>query len=128
MQYNRINSLFTNRLPIIRVPLQNLSCSEITQCNKTYTRDKNYSTETLVCSFQYFALSRAAFNRLREDFELPSVRALTRLTSKVKTTDNSSYIKHDVTNLNEKKQKICLLLLDEVYEKATFQYHCEKVF
>ena len=50
----------------------------------TSVSDKKYITETLVLAFEHFSLSSAAYNRLREDFELPSVRTLTQLTFKVK--------------------------------------------
>ena len=54
----------------------------------TYVANKIYTTETAVCIFEYFALSRAAYNRLKEDFNFPSVLTLTRPTSKVKTIDD----------------------------------------
>ena len=73
----------------------NQNCPEITQkkevleqeINSTsviYIGDKTYTNGTIVHVFKYFALSRRAYNRLIEDFELPSVRTLTRVTSKVK--------------------------------------------
>ena len=36
--------------------------------------DKKHTAETIVRAFKYFALSREAYNCLREDFELPSAR------------------------------------------------------
>ena len=39
----------------------------------TYVANKIYTTETAVCIFEYFALSRAAYNRLKEDFNFASV-------------------------------------------------------
>lgn len=39
----------------------------------TYVANKIYTTETAVCIFEYFALSRAAYNRKGEYFELSSV-------------------------------------------------------
>ena len=51
-----------------------------------------------------------------------------RLTPEGKAADDSSYIKHAFANLNEIKKRICLLILDEVYEEATFQYHGEIIF
>ena len=65
----------------------------------TYVANKMYTTGTLVCVFEYLALSRAAYNRLKEDFNFPSVLTLTRPTSKVKTINDSSYIKPISTNL-----------------------------
>ena len=74
-----------------------------------------YSDDTIIPSFEYFALSRSAYNRLREDFELPSVRALTRITSRVNKLDDNLFIRKMFQN--------CILLLDEVYGKAMLQYH-----
>ena len=44
---------------------------------------KKYSTETIVRAFEYFAISRSLYERLREDYELPSISLLTKLTSKL---------------------------------------------
>ena len=38
---------------------------------------KKYKTVTLICAFEYFALSRSAYSRMREDYELPSITTLT---------------------------------------------------
>lgn len=75
------------------------------------------------------ALFRAAYNRLGKHFDLPSVRTqCTRLTSKVRTTEDSSYIKRVLTNLNDIKQRTYPLLLDNVYVRVTQQYHGGIVF
>ena len=75
-----------------------------------------------------FALSRAAYNCVKEDFELASPCTLTKLKFKVKTNDGSSYIKHIFTNSTIIRQGACLLLLDKVCVKATLQYHGEIIF
>jgi len=93
----------------------------------TYIGDKKYSPETIIRAFEYFVLSRTAYNRLREDFELPSISTLTRLTSKVKTLDDISYVKTLFQKLDS-KQKLCVLILDEVYVKSMLQYHGGIVF
>ena len=62
--------------------LRRLNCSEMTQKKKelqqqinamsvTYVGDKKSATEIIVHAIKYFALSRTAYNGLR-DFELPS--------------------------------------------------------
>ena len=43
---------------------------------------RKYSPETLVRASEYFATSRALYKRLREDYQLPSITTLTRLTSR----------------------------------------------
>ena len=58
-----------------------------------YDRDKKYATEIIVCSLEDYAVSKAAYNCLREYLKLPSVHTLTRITSKIKTIGDSSYIK-----------------------------------
>ena len=44
------------------------------------------------------------YNHPREDFKPPHVLTLTGLTSKVKTTNDSSYMKLVFTNLNDIRQ------------------------
>ena len=75
--------------------------------------EKKYELETIVRAFQYFATSRATYNLLRNDYELPSVQTLTRLTSKVKNLSDDAYLKNVFANLNTNK-KTCILLVDEV--------------
>ena len=77
----------------------------------TYVSDKKYTNETLVCAFEYLVPSKAANNRVRQDFELPNVRTLTRLISKVKTIDDSSFIKHIFTCLCDMRKRTCFLPL-----------------
>ena len=50
----------------------------------TYVEEKKYKTEIVILALGHFALFRNAYGRMREDFELPSITSLTRLTSKVK--------------------------------------------
>ena len=89
----------------------------------TYVGENKYSDETIIRAFEYFALSRSAYNRLREEFELSSVRTITRITSRVNKLDDNLYIQKVFQNLNDVRQKTCILLLDEVYVKAMLQYH-----
>ena len=128
-----------NRFSHIQEALRYLDCSEMTQKKEvlhqqiqsmsvTYVGEKKYTTETLVRAFEYFALSRATYNRFRTSYQLPSTRTLTRLTSKVKSIDDNTYIKHIFANISDERQKNCILLLDEVYVKASLQYHGGIVF
>ena len=91
--------------------------------NLSYVGEKKNQIETIVRAFEYFALSRTTYNRIREDFELPSIATLTRLTSKVRNVDDDSYLRTMFENLKDQRQKTCILLLDEVYVKTTLQYH-----
>ena len=60
----------------------------------TYVGEKKYSDETIIRPFECFALSRSAYTRLREDFELPGVRTITRITSRVNKLDDNLYIQN----------------------------------
>ena len=42
----------------------------------TVVGERKYSVEITVRAFEYFAMSRATYNRLREDFELPSISSM----------------------------------------------------
>ena len=90
--------------------------------------DKKYSVETVIRAFEYFAMSRATYNCLKEDFQLPSITTLTRLTSKVKSVHKGIYLQKVFSNLSDIRHKNCILLLDEVYVKTMFQYHGGTVF
>ena len=59
---------------------------------------------------------------LRQDFELPSIETLTRLTLKVKSVDNETYLKTVFKNLKDDRQKTCILVLDEIYVKSMLTY------
>ena len=96
--------------------------------NIAYVGEKKYSVETFVRAFEYFALSRATYNRLPRDFQLPSINRLTRITSKVKNTDDNSHIHKVFSNLTDDRQKTCVLLFDEVYVKAMLLYYGGLVF
>ena len=87
-----------------------------------YLGDKK-TDKTPVRAIEYFALSRAAFNSVRENFEFSSVRKLIRFTSKIKTIDCSLCTKHIFTSLNDTRQRACLLLSFIV--KVTLQYYGE---
>ena len=89
--------------------------------------DKKYNTETIVRAFDYFATSRTLYNRLRDDYELPSVSTLTRLTSKVNKVDDTLFLKNIFTNIEE-NQTICEILIDEIYVKPSLTYHGGAVF
>ena len=59
---------------------------------------------------------------MRNDYELPSIDTLTRLTSKVRNLGDDSFLKNVYLNMDE-RQKSCFLLIDEVYVKPMLQYH-----
>ena len=86
-----------------------------------------YSTDTITRAFEYYATSRTLYKRLCDDFQLPNIVLLQRLTSKCSKKDDEQYI---TSILNELKsyQKRCIVLLDEVYVKPSLTYGGGKVF
>ena len=89
--------------------------------------DTLYNPDVMVRAFEYFTTSRSLYNRLREDYQLPSVRTLTRVTSKVSKLQDGQFIKRVFDSLSEEK-KHCLLLFDEVYVKKMMTLHGGSVF
>ena len=59
-----------------------------------YVGEKKYESEIIIRSFEYFAMSRALYNRLRDDYQLPGVTTLTRLTSKTNKIDDTAMMKN----------------------------------
>jgi len=110
---------FSHKTNILSEQTRAMSCKPVCQ--------KKYEPATLVRAFEYYTLSRSAYNRMRTDFELPSVRTLTKLTSKVRNLDDTDYLSAFFSGIPE-NQKNCLLLLDEVYVKPSLQYHGGAVF
>ena len=89
--------------------------------------ERKFSNSAIVRAFGYFALSRTSYNRLRQDFELPSIATLTCMTSSTKQYDDIGYYSQVFENLPD-RQKNCIVLLDEVYVKSMLQYHGCEVF
>lgn len=86
-----------------------------------------YSPAFVVRAFQYFATSRSLYQRLRHDFQLPSVQTLTRITSRVSKLSESAFTSAVFSSL-EDRQKHCILLQDEVYVKKMMLFHGGYVF
>ena len=86
-----------------------------------------YTTEIIVRAFEYFTTSRSLYHRLRQDFQLPSVQTLTRITSKVTKLDDTAFSTAVFKSLEE-SQRQCVLLQDEVYVKKMMLYHGGQIF
>ena len=63
-----------------------------------------YSQELILRAFQYFATSRSLYNRLRINNQLPSIKTLTRITSKVSAL-NKTYFMRSVFNALKENRK-----------------------
>ena len=88
---------------------------------------KVYPTQMIVRCFEYFAVSRALYKRLCNDFQLPSVRTLTRLTSKFSSICDIDFISKLFGKIPTLQRK-CVILIDEVYVKAALRFHGGTVF
>ena len=88
---------------------------------------KLYSPEIIIRAFEYFCTSRALYTKLRQDYAFPSIRTLTRITSKVGKLDECCFLKNVFENLTECK-KLCALMFDEVYVKKALLFHGGSVF
>ena len=86
--------------------------------------DTLYSSNTIVRAFEYFSVSRALYKRIRNDYQLPSVSTLQKLTSKASKLNNDEFILHVFSKLTN-RQRQCILIVDEVYVKASLTYHVE---
>ena len=57
--------------------------------NSSNIFEQKYSPEVIVRAFEYFARSRSLHNQLRNDFQLPSIATLARITSNI---DDNAFI------------------------------------
>ena len=81
----------------------------------------------MVRAFEYLSTSRALYSRLKEDYKLPSIQTLTRLTSKVSKLNDANFIKLVFNSLSD-AQKNCIVLFGEVYVKKMMTYHSGSLF
>ena len=99
---------------ILQEQMQLLNTKEVTKLK--------YSNEIIMRAFEYYMTSRTTYNLLRQDFELPSIATLTRLTSKVNNTSDAAFINGIFSSL-EGVNKNFVLLIDEIYVKSSVTYH-----
>ena len=68
-----------------------------------------YPQAVIVRAFEYFCTARSLYNRLREDFKLPSIQTLTRITSRVSKFCESTFIARVFRNVTG-MQKLCIIM------------------
>ena len=91
--------------------------------------DKLYSPEMIIRAFEYFAISRSLYERLRTDYQLPSIRLLTNITSKFKSNlDDDKFIKSVFESIPDDKKKHVVILFDEVYVQPALLFHGGSIF
>ena len=86
-----------------------------------------YSQKTITRAFEYYATSRSCYSKMAQDYELPSVRTLQRITSKFGKHDESKFLGNVFSNLDERQRK-CVLMLDEIYAKKAMLFHGSTLF
>ena len=86
-----------------------------------------YSPGMLVRAFSYFVISRSLYQKMRKDLQLPSIATSTRITSTCAKKCSSSLL-NTVFSSVENSQKVCVMLVDEVYVKKSLQFHNGEVF
>ena len=89
--------------------------------------NKLYIPEILIRSFVYFSTSRALYDRLRNDYQILSISLLTRITSKISNINENKFIFSIFNSLSD-KQKLCIILHDEIYVKKSLLYHGGTIF
>ena len=88
---------------------------------------KFFSPGIIIRAFEYFCTSRTLYNKLRQDYALPSTRTLTRITSKVGKLEEGRFLKKVFENTTE-NQKLCIVMFDEIYVKMAMLFHGGTVF
>ena len=75
-----------------------------------------YRSDMIIRAFGYYATSRTLYYRLRDDFQLPSLVTLRRMTPKVSKLNEKSFFLSIFNTLNT-NQNMCIILHHEVYIK-----------
>ena len=86
-----------------------------------------YSPATLIRAFEYFSCSSASYELFRRDHHLPSVRTLTRITSKINNLQSFHFVRTVLDSLQDQQRQV-VLLIDEIYVKPSLCYQGGKVF
>ena len=86
-----------------------------------------YSSDIVIPTFGYYAISQILYNRLRDNFQLPALATLRRITSKVSKLNEKSFLLSIFNTLNT-SQKEYITHHDEVYVKKMLLYHGKQVF
>ena len=63
-----------------------MSCSNL-------IHEQKYTLDMIVWGSEYFAKSTGCYKLLRNEYELPSISTLTRLTSKVSNIEDASFVR-----------------------------------
>ena len=89
--------------------------------------EKLYSPKMTTRALEYFATSRSLYSRLQQDFQLPNIRTLTRITSKVGEVTETEFLASIFKKLSPCQWR-CIIVWDEIYSKPVLTYHGGKLF
>ena len=64
-----------------------------------------YRSDIVMCAFGFDATSRTLYNRLRDDFQLPSLATLGRMTLKVSKLNEKSFLLSVFNTLNTSQKR-----------------------
>lgn len=67
--------------------------NQLSVSGKKTVGESIYPPEMIARAFEYFCISRSLYNCLCRDFQLPSIRTLTRITSKTNSVDDADFVK-----------------------------------
>ena len=82
---------------------------QVSVTDRNSGQEKLYSTEMIMRAFEYFSTSRALYSRIAQDYQLPSIRTLTRITSKVSKVDETKFLL-DIFRKLPRSQRKCVIL------------------
>ena len=83
--------------------------------------------EDIVSAFELYASSRSCYEKMREKLKFTSVRKLQTLTSKILEVNEIKFLKSVFDGI-EDRQKLCIILQDEVYVKEMLLYSGGSIF
>ena len=72
---------------------------------------KVYSPATLIRDFEYFSCFRASYELFRRDHHLPSVRTLTKITSKINNLQSFHFVRIVLDSLQDQQRQVVLLMM-----------------
>lgn len=79
-----------------------------------------HDSDMLIMAFEYAVISQSLYNRLQDDFKLPSLRTLTALASEVTKLDDFNFPGVILVKSLKIRKSI---FLDEVHDKFSLLYH-----
>ena len=96
----------------------------VSQQIKVLNTPKNttvYDRDALCQAFAWYTVSRSLYTKLREFLQLPSITTLQRLTRIAKNMEDDALFT-SFFDRQEERSKSCILIVDEVYVKASLTY------